>query len=314
MLQDPRAERFLESFLGQWLDLRLIDFTAPDSDLYPEFDALLKWSMIEETHRFFRELIAHDMSVLNIIDSDFAMLNDRLAKHYGVTGVEGSEIRRVSLPDDSPRGGVLTQASILKVTANGTTTSPVVRGKWVLERILGDPPDPPPPGVPAIEPDIRGAITVRDQLAAHRNVSSCASCHVKIDPPGVALESFDVIGGYRDHYRAIDPDRDMRRVRYVPDAPPPQRYKQGLPVECNDELVSGGSFEDIREFKRLLLADPDSIARNVASQLITYSTGAPVSFADRDEVEAIVSLTRDHQHGLRSLILEVITSPLFRKK
>ncbi len=314
MLRDPRSERFLASFLGQWLDLRLIDFTSPDSDLYPEFDSLLEWSMVEETTGFFRELLHHNLSVRNVIDADFAILNDRLARHYGVPGVAGCEFRRVELPPGSPRGGVLTQASILKVTANGTTTSPVVRGKWVLERILGQPPDPPPPGVPAIEPDIRGATTVLQQLAAHRSVESCAGCHVKIDPPGVALEVFDVIGGWRDRYRALDPERSMDRVKYLPHAPPPPRYQAGLPVEGSDQLADGRRFTSIQEFQALLLADPDQIVRNIVGQLVTYSTGAPLSFADRTEVERILAATRGQEHGFRSLVLAVVESPLFSRK
>jgi hypothetical protein len=314
MLRDPKAERFLENFLGQWLDLRLIDFTAPDSDLYPEFDDLLQWSMVEETKAFFRELLANDLGARNIVDSDFAMLNDRLAQLYGIPGVRGVELRRVSLPKNSPRGGVLTQGSVLKVTANGTTTSPVIRGKWVLERIMGIPPEPPPPGVPAIEPDIRGATTVRQQLEKHRSQASCASCHVKIDPPGVALESFDIIGGWRDRYRAMDPNRSMDRVKYIPDAPPPLRYTLGLPVDSSDSLSDDRAFHDIREFKQLLLADRDQIARTLAVKLVAYATGAPISFTDRAEVERIVSATRDKDHGFRSLIHAVTESPMFKTK
>src|SRR5204863_4119726 len=183
--------------------LRDIDFTEPSHILYPEFDDMLKASMLRETYLFFDEVLKNDLSLTNFVASDFAMLNGRLAKHYGIPGVEGWEFRKVPLPADSHRGGVLTMASVLKVTANGTTTSPVLRGAWVLERILGTPPPKPPADVGAIEPDIRGATTIRDQLAKHRDNAACASCHSKIDPPGFALESFDVIGGWRDHYRSL---------------------------------------------------------------------------------------------------------------
>jgi hypothetical protein len=314
MLRDPRSERFLESFLGQWLDLRQIDFTAPDSELYPEYTELLHTSLLAETKAFMRELMEADLSVSNVIHSDFVMLNDQLARHYGIPGVTGIHLRKVSLPADSVRGGVLTQGSVLKITANGTTTSPVVRGKWVLERIMGYTPDPPPPGIPAIEPDIRGATTVRQQLEQHRSNTSCASCHMKIDPPGVALESFDVIGGWRSHYRALTSTDDMKKPAYGPTAPPPLRYTQGLPVDTKDQLADGKRFEDIRSFKQLLLQDPDQMARTLVKQLIIYGTGAPVSFADRNEVERIVASTRGKQHGFRSIIHAVVESPLFARR
>ena len=202
MLKSPRAAAFTENFLGQWLNLRQINFTTPDKQLYPEFDDLLEWSMVRETHLFFEELLRHDLSVLNFVDSDFTMLNERLARHYGIAGVLGLEFRKVALRPEYHRGGVLTQGSVLKVTANGTTTSPVVRGVWVLDRILDKPPKPPPADVPKVEPDIRGATTIREQLAKHREIASCASCHKQIDPPGYALENYDPIGGWRERYRA----------------------------------------------------------------------------------------------------------------
>ena len=188
MLKHPKAAAFTENFVGQWLGLRDIDFTEPSFLLYPEYDALLRVSMVKETELFFAELLKNDLSVTNFVASDFSMLNGRLAKHYGIPGVDGYAFRKVTLPPESHRGGVLTMASVLKVTANGTTTSPVTRGVWVMDRILGTPPPNPPSDVPAIEPDIRGATTIREQLAKHRQIASCAACHAKIDPPGFALE------------------------------------------------------------------------------------------------------------------------------
>ena len=172
MLKHPKAAAFTENFLGQWLGLRDIDFTEPSHILYPEFDHMLKVSMLRETELFFNEILKNDLSVTNFVASDFTMLNGRLAKHYGIPGVEGWEFRKVKLPPESHRGGFLTMASVLKVTANGTTTSPVTRGAWVLDRILGTPPSPPPEGVAALEPDTRGAVTIREQLAKHRQVES----------------------------------------------------------------------------------------------------------------------------------------------
>src|SRR3954464_6378345 len=177
MLKDAKSQRFVEDFLGQWLKLRSIAANDPDRKLYPEFNPYLQDSMVAETHAYFRELLAQDLDISHLVRSDFAMLNEALADHYGVSGVSGPTVRRVSLPPDCPRGGLLTQASILKVTANGPTTSPVPRGAFVIDRLLGRPPEPPPASVPAIEPDVRGATTIRELLAGHRNDASCAGCH-----------------------------------------------------------------------------------------------------------------------------------------
>lgn len=314
LLKHPKAQRFLRDFLGQWLDLDLLDFTTPDSALYPEHDPVLQWSIEAETMAFFNELLRHDLSVRNLIDSDFAMLNARLAEHYGVPGPEDLTIQKVALPAGSVRGGVLTQASILKVTANGSNTSPVVRGVWVNDRIMGKPSDPPPPGVPAIEPDIRGAKTVRQQLEMHRNSERCSTCHAKIDPPGLALENFDVIGLWRDRYRVIVPEKANLKTIGRAGMEVPIKYTEGLPVDASDQLPDGRSFQDIRDFKTLLLSDPDQIARTVTSKLLTYATGAPISFADRAQIERIVETTRGSDHGFRALIHAVVQSPPLHSK
>ena len=205
MLDDPKARRFIEAFTDYWLDLRKIDDTSPSTTIYNDYelDDPLKLAAVEETRLFFAELLRADLPARNLIDSDFTFLNERLADHYGIAGVSGVRFRKVKLPADSLRGGVMTQASVLKVTANGTTTSPVLRGHWITERILGLETPPPPPTVKAVEPDIRGAVTIRQQLEKHRADASCASCHSKMDPPGFALEGFDVMGGYRERYRAV---------------------------------------------------------------------------------------------------------------
>ncbi|MEK7831393.1 MAG: DUF1592 domain-containing protein, partial [Acidobacteriota bacterium] len=203
LLGDAKSQRFVNAFLDYWLDLRKVNITSPDELLYSDYylDDHLVESATAETRQFFAELARGDLPARNVIASDFVMINERLAAHYGLAGVQGSQIRRVALPSDSVRGGLLTQASVLKVTANGTTTSPVVRGAWMMERILGKPVPPPPAGVSAVEPDVRGATTMRQQLEKHRNNQSCNVCHVKIDPAGFALENFDVFGGWRDKYR-----------------------------------------------------------------------------------------------------------------
>ncbi|QDU60418.1 hypothetical protein Pan216_12570 [Planctomycetes bacterium Pan216] len=306
MISDPKIERFVDHFTGQWLDLREIEFTTPDKKLYPEFDDLLLRSMLAETRRFFRHLLEEDLSVLNFADADFTILNQRLATHYGIPGVRGhEEFRVVPLPSDSVRGGLLTQASILKVTANGTTTSPVLRGVWVLDRLLGQPAPPPPPGVPAVEPDIRGATSIREQLALHRENGACNRCHTRIDPPGFALEEFDVIGGHRDAYRSLEGDRKRRVGR--------TRYFVGPPVVSSGELADGRTFANFVEFRERLADDPETIARAIAQKLLVYGCGRPITRGDRDLVDAVVRAARSSNFGLRSMIHAVVDSELFRR-
>ena len=311
LLQHPRADQFTQNFVGQWLGLRDIDFTEPSHQLYPEFDDMLKVSMVRETELFFAEVLREDLSLTNFVASDFTMLNARLAKHYGIPGVDGYPFRKTKLPPDSHRGGVLTMASVLKVTANGTSTSPVMRGAWVLDRILGQPPEPPPENVAALEPDIRGATTIREQLAKHRQIESCASCHVDIDPPGFALESFDVIGGWRDYYRTTTWARHVEEVR-IDDRKMP--YYRGLKVDPADTLPDCRQFANIDEFKQLLLADKDQLARALTTKLLTYATGAAPSDADGPQIEVLVAKIREKNYGLRTLVHEVVQSPLFRRK
>jgi len=194
MMADARAKRFLTDFTGQWLRVREVGVMRANADLYPEYDLELEAAMRGETEHFIREMFERDLPLAQLIDCDWTMLNERLAKHYGIEGVRGPDFRRVSLDKTKTvRGGLLTQASIHAVTSNGSVTSPVARGKWLLDNFLGTPAPPPPPDVPPIEPDIRGATTIKEQLSKHRQIASCASCHKKIDPLGFALESFDVI-------------------------------------------------------------------------------------------------------------------------
>jgi hypothetical protein len=301
LLGDPKAQAFTEHFTGQWLGLRAIDATSPDRLLYPEYDDLLKIAMVKEATLFFDELLQHDLSLANFVDSDFTFLNERLARHYGIDGVEGLEMRKVALPPDSPRGGVMTMGSVLKVTSNGTTTSPILRGAWVLDRLLGSVPPPPPEDVEAIEPDIRGATTIRELLSKHRDTPECASCHRKIDPPGFALESFDVIGGWRENYRLLGEGGS-------------RRYREGPAVDPSSVLPDGRSFADVVEFKRLLLEDKDKLARALAEKLLAYGTGASPGLADRPAVEAVVARVREQGYGFRSLVHEIVQSPVFQTK
>ena len=291
MLRDPKSAAFTENFAGQWLGMRAIDATTPDPTLYPEYDDILKEGMVKEVLLFFAEVLKNDLSVTNFAASDFSILNERLARHYNIPGVEGLEFRKVNLPPESHRGGVLTMAGVLKVTANGTTTSPILRGAWVLDHILGTPPPKPTVDVEAVEPDIRGAATIRDQLAKHRAVAECASCHVKIDPPGFALENFDVIGGWRDSYRKVgDFGPEVVNGRRV-------RYRNGLPVDAADVLPDGRKFSNIDEYKQLLLADKDQLVfvvtenkDHVAMVLITEDKTIYINEEAREKLKAVWSL------------------------
>ena len=329
MLADTRSERFIEHFLDEWIELKKIDFTTPDPALYPEYDAWLHDSMLTETRGDFRRILERDLGVRALIQGETVLVNQRLAELYGLRGVTGSEFREVTLPPGSPRGGLLTQASVLKVTANGTATSPVQRGVWVMERILGIPRQPPPPNIPAVEPDATGAVTIRQMIEKHHADTACASCHAKMDPPGLALENFDAIGGWREHYRLAGKPKKIR-VGQGADANTVEeptieivsasaslrnrvKMRLGSTVDASGELVDGSAFKDINELRALLLEDEDALARNVVRQFLTYATGRAPQFGDRDEIESIVSKTRPSNHGLRTIIEHIVASPLFEK-
>jgi hypothetical protein len=313
LLADPKSRLFVDAFLDYWLDLRKIVATAPDANLYSDYylDDLLTESAREETRLFFAELLRGDLPARNVVASDFAMLNERLAAHYGLPKVEGVALRRQSLPKDSVRGGLMTQAAVLKVTANGTTTSPVLRGAWIMERILGQKPPPPPPSVPAVEPDIRGTVTIRQQLDKHRTLETCNTCHAKIDPAGFALENFDVMGGWRDRYRS---EAEGELAQGIAKSGQKFAFHYALPVDASGELPDGRKFRDVRELKQLLLADEKQLARNLAKQLAVYATGAPIHFADREPIEQILERASSSHYGVRSLIHELVQSELFRNK
>jgi hypothetical protein len=312
LLADPRAERFIEDFLGQWLKLRLIAANDPDQKLYPEFNKYLQDSMTLESRAYLRELLDKNLPVEYLVKSDFAMLNGRLAAHYGLPPISGTQVRRVPLPPGMPRGAFLTQAAVLKVTANGTTTSPVPRGAFVMDRLLGQPPAPPPPNIPAVEPDVRGATTIRDQLAKHRNNATCAACHARIDPPGFALEEFDVIGGHRTRYRSLGVGEPVARGMFEPGIE--VRFKLGPKVDPSGVLPDGRTFSGVIEFQNLLAANRGLLLTNLARQFAVYGTGRGLSFADRDEIAAIVSSTKKNGGGIRTLMYELMASEFFRTR
>lgn len=310
LMMREEFDRFIADFADAWLDLREIDFTAPDKNLFPEFDAYLRDSLLLETRAYLKELFTGNHPVSALVKSEFAMLNSRLAEHYGLPPVEGPEIRKVTLPEGSLRGGLLTQASILKVTANGTNTSPVVRGVWVLERILGDPPQPPPPGIPGVEPDIRGASTLREILDRHRDSQSCNACHRKIDPPGFALEAFNPIGGFRERFRSLgggDPVTELVGGRKV-------HFRLGPEVDSAGALSDGREFANFREFRDLLATEEEVLARNFVTKLLTFATGREMGFSDRPEIAGLVAKASSDGYRIRDLLHLAVSSKIFRSK
>jgi len=291
LLSHSKAKRFITSFTDQWLKLNQIDFTTPDTRLFRDFDPVVQESMLQETRSYFTELLRRDLSITNFIDSDFAFLNGRLARHYkaDLALQSGEGLQKVSLKPEAKRGGLITQGAILKVTADGTSTSPVVRGVFINERILGNHIPPPPPGVPAIEPDIRGATSIRDQLDKHRNNESCASCHQTIDPPGFALENYDPVGIWRPGY-----GKDGKGAKIDP---------SGLTPE-------GATFTDLATWQQIYTKQPQQLARGFATHFLTYATGAPPRFSDEAALDDIAKKATN----VRSIIREVILSGVFRRK
>jgi hypothetical protein len=298
LLAGDGLARFVQDFADEWLDLDQIDFTEPDPKLYPGFDRIVQAGMLAETRRTLAEAIDKNHPVSWLMASDTTWVNDRLARYYGLADVPGDAFDRVQLTAATHRGGLLAQGAILKVTANGNNTSPVVRGVWIGERILGDEIRPPPGGVPAIEPDIRGTTTIREQLERHRADASCASCHRTIDPPGFALENFDPSGRWRDHYIA------MKGGKQTP----------GPKVDPSSVLLDGRSFATFEEFRALVAAAPERLAKSLAAHLLVYGTGGTLSFADREAVTAIAREASKDGYGVRSIIHGVVTSPVFRNK
>jgi len=324
LLADPRSERFVEHFLDEWLDMKKLDFTTPDPQLYPEFDPWLRDSMLAETRGTFRKLLTENRGVGQLVRSDTVLINQRLAEQYDIRGVNGSEFRPVKVDAASHRGGFLTHASVLRVTANGTSTSPVLRGVWVAERMLGIERNPPPPNIPAVEPDATGAVTLRQMIEKHRADPSCASCHARMDPYGLALENFDVIGGWRDRYRLPGQPKKIAQGKEMVEEPSlnvvngiftPWRAKirLGSKVDATGELDDGRKFDDVAGLQSLLVKDEDQLARNLLRQLTIYATGAGNRFSDRDAVEAAIARTRVSGHGIRMLLHEVVQSEAFRR-
>ncbi|MFO0945847.1 MAG: DUF1592 domain-containing protein [Planctomycetota bacterium] len=289
MLADPKSKEFVENFAGQWLQLRSLMLLAPDTKRFPEFDDSLRAAMREETLLFFETVMKEDRSILDFIDADFTYLNGRLAKHYGIPGVDGSEFRRVALPP-GPRGGILTQASILTVTSNPTRTSPVKRGKWILEELLGEPPPPPPPNVPELEAQGQSLTgTLRQKMEQHRSNPSCASCHARLDPLGFGLENFNAIGGWRD--------------------------KEGdFPIDASGELPDGSRFQGPAELKQILKSKQAEFRRCLTEKMLTYALGRGLEYYDQCAVDEIVEALAADGNRFSRLILEVASSEPFQQR
>ena len=303
LLNDPRSDAFVERFTEAWLRLDKIGSMPPSQAQYPSYYYdRLETAMKTETRLFFSDVLKRNRPVTDFLGASDTFVNDALAKHYGLSDVTGEEFRRVTLPTDIRRSGILGHASVLTASANGVETSPVVRGVFVLESILGTPPSPPPPDVPPIEPDTRGATTIRQQLAKHRNVATCADCHSKIDPWGFALEFYDPIGGFRTHYPIFTGGgRIAERA-------------QGKPVDGSGELSTGEFIRDEAGLTHALLNRRDQFARNLTEKLLTHSTGREMTFRDRTEVDRIVKDLALNGYGFRDLVHTVLAGSTFQKR
>ncbi len=284
MLADPRSIAFVQNFSGQWLTTRKLAYVAPDPVEFPGFDEELRSAMVRETELFFEAILRENRSVLDLLDADFSFVNERLAKHYGIEGVTGPEFRRVKLPAN--RGGVLTQASVLTLTSNPTRTSPVKRGKWVLDQILGTPPPPPPPDVPSLSDNKQLTGTLRQVMEQHRANATCASCHQRMDPIGFAFENYDATGAWRDKEgdTAIDP---------------------------SGVLPGGRAFRGPAELKSVLRGKKEQFSRSLVEKVLTYALGRGLEYYDRCAVDEILEALRKDDDRFATLIVGVAKSGPF---
>lgn len=289
MLRDPKSRALVENFGGQWLQFRALESVKPDRDVFPAFQDYLRMSMKEETEHFFQHIIEEDRSIVEFIDADYSFLNERLARFYGIPGVEGNKFRKVNLAG-TPRGGVLTQGSILTVTSYANRTSPVLRGKWVLENILNAPPPPPPPGVPALEEaSVAVTASLREKMEAHRTNSTCASCHARMDPLGFGLENFDAIGTWRTTDGEFD-------------------------IDASGKLPDGRSFNGPAELKTILKSDSDAFTHGMTDRMLTYALGRGLEVYDRRAVRSITEGIIKDDYRFSSLVLGIVNSLPFQNR
>jgi hypothetical protein len=298
MLEDPKSQAFVEGFAGQWLQVREFGTVMPAAEYRKNYDEDLEESSKQEVYAFFREVLAKNLPVTNFLDSDFVMVNERLARHYGISGVKGPELRRVEIKPDAHRGGVLGMAGLMTLLADGTRTLPVRRAAWVKTQLFGDPPGNPPPNAGEIQPNAAGKnLTVRQRLEMHRNEPTCASCHAKLDPFGVALENYDAIGQWRTQANG-----EGFRGKNVP------------AINVAGAFPEGDKYDTLEEYKAGLLKRKDIFARNLTTQLLTYALTRPVGYADHRTVDAMTESLRRDQYKLRTLVRAVVASDLFQTK
>jgi hypothetical protein len=301
LLADPRSRALTDNFAAEWLGLREIGANPPAPRLYPDYDRHLELSVVGESKAFFEELLRKDRSVLNFLRSDFVVINERLARHYGIPGVKGDQFRPVKVPAGVHRGGLVTQASMLITTSNGTRTSPVKRGVWVLRSVLGADPGLPVSNAGEIQPKVPGLdkATVRQRLEIHRQVASCARCHNKIDPLGLALENFDAAGGWRDK-------EGFGYEGRVQDDDPV--------IDASAALADGSKIAGVDGLENELVKRADQFRRALASKMLTYALGRELGLADQPVVDAAAAYLRKNGDSLRSLITFICTSPAFASK
>ncbi|MEQ8787214.1 MAG: DUF1592 domain-containing protein [Pirellulaceae bacterium] len=298
MLADEKAEALVRGFAAQWLRTDEFRTFRPDEKLYPDFDDELGDAMVEETLAFFREVLHRDESVLSFLDSDWTMVNQRLAEFYGIEGVEGEAMRRVKLPADSHRGGLLGHAGVAMYGSDGTRTKPVSRGVYIREVLFNDPPDPPPPNVGEIEPNIKGEnLTVRDRLIQHQQIPSCAACHRTIDPYGLALENFNVMGAWRERQDGED-----------------FRGSDRPEIDASGRLPDGREFANLQQFKAALGERRDRFCQALSEKLLVYALGRPLEAADRPTVDSLAARLQSKDYQLRELLKGVVTSRAFVTK
>ncbi|MDA1055269.1 MAG: DUF1592 domain-containing protein [Planctomycetota bacterium] len=292
MLADPRASSLVQNFAIQWLQVKRIEFISPDGQLFPTFNVKLRQAMLRETELFVESILREDRSVLELIDADYTFLNEPLAKHYGITDktIRGDQFVRVTLPDRR-RGGLLTQASVLTVTSNPTRTSPVKRGRWVLEQILGTPPPPPPPNVPELSEEHQDSsvTSLRKRMEVHRRDPACANCHAKMDPIGFALENFDAVGAFRTKDGAFD-------------------------IDASGEFSDGTKFSGPEELKSIVLQRKDEFTRCLVEKLLTYALGRGIEYYDRPTVEKIVKSLPDREYKFSALVGQIVKCDAFRQR
>ncbi|HYL34527.1 MAG TPA: DUF1592 domain-containing protein [Bryobacteraceae bacterium] len=290
MLADRKAKALVENFAGQWLQLRNLDTLKPDPDRFPAFDGRLRRDLQRESQLFFESILRDDRSILEFLDVDYTFLNERLADFYGIPAVRGAEFRRVTLPPGSHRGGILTQAAILAVSSYPTRTSPVIRGKWILENILDTPPPPPPPNVPNLDEKAIGkTASLRTQLEQHRANPVCRGCHARMDVLGFGLENYDAIGRWRTH-------------------------DGGFPIDASGKLPNGQSFSGPEALKQLLVSDKDAFARCLTDKLLTYALGRGLEDYDQPAVESIVRATAAEGYKFRALVEQIVSSRPFQMR